>query len=100
MRAAIARACEPSTAPVTSISASTVAPSPSATICSASSSQTRPRASAKAVSDAGVRSIPLAPFASRQTASFVEHSPSTVIELKLRSTAGRRKSIASPGSSG
>ena len=47
--------------------------------------------------EAGVRSIPLAPFASRQTASFVEHSPSTVIELKLRSTAGRRKSTASPG---
>ena len=35
------------------------------------------------MSDAGVRSIPLAPFASRQTASFVEHSPSTVIALKL-----------------
>ena len=52
------------------------------------------------MSDAGVRSIPLAPFASRQTASFVEHSPSTEIELKLRSTAGRRNSIASPASSG
>ena len=34
--------------------------------------------------DAGVRPIPLAPLASRQTASFVEHSPSTEIELKLR----------------
>ena len=43
------------------------------------------------MSEAGVRSIPLAPLASRQTASFVEHSPSTEIELKLRSTAGRRK---------
>ena len=47
------------------------------------------RASPKARSVGGVRSIPLAPFASRQTASFVEHSPSTVIELKLRSTAGK-----------
>ena len=34
------------------------------------------------------------------TASLVEHSPSTVIALKLTATAGRRSSIASPGSSG
>ena len=33
-------------------------------------------------------------------ASDVERSPATEIELKLSSTAGRRKSIASPGSSG
>jgi hypothetical protein len=34
------------------------------------------------------------------TASFVEHSPSTEIELNDARTAGLRKSIASPGSSG
>ena len=44
-----------------------------------------------------MRSIPEAPFASRMTASFVEQSPSTEIELKLSSTAGRRNSIGSPG---
>ena len=43
---------------------------------------------------------PLAPFASRTTASFVEHSPSTEMRLKLSSTAGRRNASASPGSSG
>jgi hypothetical protein len=32
--------------------------------------------------------------------SFVEQSPSTEIALNVRSTAGRRKEIASPGSSG
>ena len=47
-----------------------------------------------------VVALPEAPFASRSTASFVEHSPSTEIALKLRSTAGRRNSSASPGSSG
>jgi len=41
-----------------------------------------------------------APDDRRTTASLVEHSPSTEIELKLESTDGRRKSIASPGSSG
>ncbi len=57
-------------------------------------------ASANASSVAGVRSIPAAPEESSTTASFVEHSPSTVIALKLTSTAGFRNSIASPGSSG
>jgi hypothetical protein len=32
--------------------------------------------------------------------SFVEHSPSTEIALKLSAAAGLRKSSASPGSSG
>ena len=40
------------------------------------------------------RSIPLAPFASRTTASFVEHSPSTEIRLKLSSTAALAGSAA------
>ena len=84
-------------APVMEISASTVAPSPSATICAASSEQTRPRTDANASSSRGAS---LAPLASRTTASLVEHSPSTEIELKLSSTAGRKNSIASPGSSG
>ena len=100
MRSAIARASPSVAAPRTAISASTVAPSPSTTICRASSPQTFRTASASSSSLAGVRSTPLAPFASRITASFVEHSPSTEIALKLASTAGRRNSIASPGSSG
>ena len=54
----------------------------------------------KASSVAGVRSMPAAPFASRTTASFVEHSPSTEIELNDASTGASRKSIASPRSSG
>ena len=41
-----------------------------------------------------------APDESSTTASFVEHSPSIEIELKLASTPDSRKSIASPGSSG
>ena len=56
--------------------------------------------SANSASLAGVRSMALAPFASKITVSFVEHSPSTEIALKLVSTAGRRNSIASPASSG
>ena len=99
-RSAIARASPSLLAPRTAISASTVAPSPSTTICFASSPHTVRRQSAKSSSVAGVRSTPLAPFASSRTVSFVEHSPSTEIALKLASTAGRRNSIASPGSSG
>src|SRR5262249_34582176 len=83
------------TAPLTLISATSVAPSPSATICRASSAHTACSASANAPSS------PRLPFAlERTTASFVEHSPSTEIELKLSATAGRRKSSGSPGSSG
>ena len=67
-------------------------PSPSATISRASAAQTSPSAAANCSSRAGVRSTPLAPFASRTTASFVEHSPSTEIRLKLSSppAAGTR----------
>ena len=82
-------------APATTFSAITVAPSPSATICCDRSAQTRRSASANASSLAGVRSTLLAPFASSTTASFVEHSPSTEIELNDASTAGRRKSSTS-----
>ena len=99
-RSAIARASASLAAPCTAISATTVAPSPSATICLASSPQTVRRQSANCSSEAGVRVILLAPFASNTTVSLVEHSPSTEIALKLVSTAGRRKSIASPGWSG
>jgi len=49
---------------------------------------------------AAERVAPLSRFASSTTVSFVEHSPSTEIALKLSSTAARRKSFASPGSSG
>ena len=100
MRCAIARASASFAAPATLISASSVAPSPSATTCEESSRHRERSASAKASSVAGVRSRFEAPEASRTTASFVEHSPSTEIELKLASTAGRRNPIASPGSSG
>ena len=66
------------------ISASSVAPSPSATICvrqlGADGAAAR---AANALSVAGVRSICAAPEESSTTASFVEHSPSTVIALKL-----------------
>ena len=99
-RSAIARASASLAAPRTTISASTVAPSPSATIFRASSAQTLRRQSENSSSEAGVRSILLAPFASSRTESFVEHSPSTEIALKLASTAGRRNGSASPGSSG
>ena len=58
-------------------------PSPSATISRASAVQTSRSAAANCSSRAGLRSTPLAPFASSTTASFVEHSPSTEIRLKL-----------------
>ena len=54
IRRAIARASASLAAPVTAISATSVAPSPSATICAASSLQTRRSASTNASSLAGV----------------------------------------------
>jgi len=100
IRLAIASASPGLAAPFTSISSSTVAPSPSSTICRERSAQTSPSASPNARSVSGVRSIPLAPFASRITASLVEHSPSTEIRLKLSPTARLRKPWAAPGASG
>ena len=100
MRRAIARACAVSTAPLTEISASTVTPSPSSTIWRDSDRQASSTAAAKAASLSALRAIPLTPLASRITVSFVEQSPSTEIALNVSSTAGRRTSIASPGSSG
>ena len=87
--------------PATSISSTTVAPSPSATICRARSPHTSSSAAAKRASLARSRDAgPLAPLASSTTASFVEHSPSTEMRLNVRSTAGRRNASASSGSSG
>ena len=95
IRRAIAFASPAVAAPLTSISRRMVAPSPSATICCARSAQTSPSAPANSASVAAVRSTPLSPFASRMTASFVEHSPSTEILLKLWLTARLRKPCAS-----
>jgi hypothetical protein len=96
-RRATAFASAALTAPETAISAVSVAPSPSATICRASSAQTSRRQAANAASS---RPQPAAPLESRTTASLVEHSPSTEIALKLSSTAGARNARASPAPSG
>ena len=83
MRCAIACASAASTAPATLISASSVAPSPSATIWRGEvAADVRERRRERGVGR-GVRSTGAAPFASSTTASFVEHSPSTEIALKL-----------------
>ncbi len=100
MRRAIAFASRSLAAPLTLISAVKVAPSPSATIWPARSAQTARRHSSNVASLAAERVAPPAPFASRTTVSFVEHSPSTEMALKLSSTAARRNSWASPASSG
>ena len=100
IRCAIARASAVLAAPATLISATSVAPSPSTTICDERSRQTVRSASANDVSVAGERSIGAAPDESSTTASFVEHSPSTEIALKLSATTGRRNEIASPAASG
>ena len=66
---------------------------------SAARGRRRPRRARRRTraSVAAVRSTPLSPFASRMTASFVEHSPSTEILLKLWSTARLRKPCALVG---
>ena len=100
IRLAIAFASPSLAAPLTSTSSSTVAPSPSITIWRDRSAHTSLRAEANSRSVCRVRSIPLAPLASRITASLVEQSPSTEMRLKLSFTARLRKPCASPGSSG
>ena len=92
MRRATATASSSEDAPATRISRRTVAPSPSSTIWRARSRtprRARPRTLRRLPDRARSRS---APFASSTTASFVEHSPSTEMRLKLASTAGRRSS--------
>ena len=93
-RSAIARASSDEEAPLTVISRTTVAPSPSATICRARSEQTP--ASASSVPE----SRRCRPFASSTTASFVEQSPSTEMRLNDCSTAGRGTRPPRPGRAG
>ena len=97
---AIASASSRDDAPRTRISSTTVAPSPSATICRARSAQTSRSAAANRSSETASRPTPDAPLASRTTASFVEQSPSTEIRLNVASTAGRRNPSDSPAASG
>ena len=73
-------------APVTVTSTNFVAPSPSRTTCCARSSITIPSASRKAWVSAQTRA-PLAPVAPISSVSEVEVSPSTVMQLKVRSAS-------------
>ncbi len=88
------RASASSAAPVTATVTNLVAPSPSRTTCCARSRITSSSASAKAALPA--TSTPEAPVAAISSVSEVEVSPSTVMQLKLRSVISR--SIACSGS--
>src|SRR5690349_13818829 len=70
-------------APDTSTRTTLVAPSASPTICEASEKQAPATAAASSASSTG----PASPEASRITVSLVEVQPSTVMTLKLVSTA-------------
>ena len=79
----VVRCARPMTRTVTSL----VAPSPPRTMPIASGSQAAvQRCRRAAASRSRSASTPVAPFASAKTQSLVEHSPSTVMALKVSST--------------
>ena len=82
---------------MTSIVTSFVAPSPPRTMPIASGSQTRRSASTNTGSSASPMVTPLAPLASANTQSFVEHSPSTEIALNVTSVTAVRARCNSDG---
>ena len=87
-------------APRTSISMTRCAPSPSATICSASERQTSSSAAANArCADvpALIEGAPASPFASTNSVSFVEVSPSTLMALNVRPATSRSVFCSSEG---
>ena len=94
------RAAVSLTAPTTWISTSFDAPSPSATMASASVRATCSTASSNAFHTAPSRagSTPDAPPASRSTVSLVLVSPSTEMALKLRSATRRSSGWSAAGS--
>ena len=83
------RASLSSFAPVTVQCAMRCAPSPSRTICNARSSQTASIAEPTRITSSSVRTPAQAPLASNATVSDVEVQPSTVMQLKVLSTATR-----------
>ena len=97
MRRAIAPFAS-SAAPVTRSRATTVTPSPSATILPGELRRTPRRAPPSNAASSRARAT--APFASSTTVSFVEHSPSTEIALKLSLDRGRGTRAPRPARAG